>query len=83
MYGPSSLGAGVLDGIAFDAYGNLWGTMIFADALVAITPDGELLKLFEDGDRDATARFDAEFDAGRGNRPRDDGRNRRHGSRRG
>jgi gluconolactonase len=69
VYGPSSLGHGVLDGIAFDAYGNLWGTMIFADALVAITPDGELLKLFEDGDRDATARFDAEFDSGRGISP--------------
>lgn len=69
IYGPSSLGAGVLDGIAFDAYGNLWGTMIFADALVAITPEGDLLKLFEDGDRDATARFDAEFDAGQGVSP--------------
>jgi gluconolactonase len=64
VYGPSSLGSGLIDGIAFDAYGNLWATMIFADRLVAITPDGELLTLFEDGNRDASARFDAEFDSG-------------------
>jgi len=30
-------------GIAFDAYGNLWATMIFADRLAAITPEGEVL----------------------------------------
>jgi gluconolactonase len=64
VYGPSSLGSGLIDGIAFDAYGNLWATMIFADRLVAITPDGELLTLFDDGDRAAAARFDVEFDSG-------------------
>jgi sugar lactone lactonase YvrE len=64
VYGPSSLGSGLIDGIAFDAYGNLWATMIFADRLVAITPDGELLTLFEDGDRAAAARLDAELDSG-------------------
>ncbi|HSC60527.1 MAG TPA: SMP-30/gluconolactonase/LRE family protein [Rhizomicrobium sp.] len=64
VYGPSSLGSGLVDGIAFDACGNLWAAMIFADRLVAITPDGELLTLFEDGDREAAARFDAEFDQG-------------------
>lgn len=64
VYGPSSLGSGLVDGIAFDACGNLWAAMIFADRLVAITPDGELLTLFEDGDREAAARFDAEFDHG-------------------
>jgi sugar lactone lactonase YvrE len=65
VYGPSSLGSGLIDGIALDAYGNLWATMIFADRLVAITPDGELLTLFEDGDREAAARFDVEFDSGK------------------
>lgn len=65
VYGPSSLGSGFIDGIAFDAYGNLWATMIFADRLVAITPDGELLNLFEDGDRQTAARVDAEFDSGK------------------
>ncbi len=64
IYGPRSLGAGLIDGIAFDSYGNLWATMIFADRLVAITPAGDLLTLFEDGDSDAAARFDAEFDRG-------------------
>jgi sugar lactone lactonase YvrE len=64
IYGPRSLGSGLIDGIAFDAYGNLWATMIFADRLVAITPDGDVLTIFEDGDREAVARFDAEFDSG-------------------
>jgi sugar lactone lactonase YvrE len=64
IYGPRSLGSGLIDGIAFDAYGNLWATMIFADRLVAITPKGDLLTLFDDGDRGAAARFDAEFDSG-------------------
>lgn len=64
VFGPSSLGSGVIDGIAFDAYGNLWATMIFADRLVAITPDGELLELLDDGDAEATARFEAAFATG-------------------
>ena len=64
VYGPSTLGSGALDGIAFDAWGNLWATMIFADRLVAITPDGDLLTLFEDGATEAAARFDAELDSG-------------------
>lgn len=64
VYGPSSLGAGLVDGIAFDVYGNLWATMIFADRLVAITPDGELLELFGDGDVDATAAFETSFATG-------------------
>lgn len=64
VYGPSSLGAGVIDGIAFDAYGNLWATMIFADRLVAITPEGDLLELLDDGDPEATARFETAFATG-------------------
>ncbi len=64
VYGPSSLGSGAVDGIAFDAYGNLWTTMIFSDRLVAITPEGETLTLFADGDVEAAARFDAELDSG-------------------
>jgi gluconolactonase len=64
IYGPASLGPGVVDGIAFDAYGNLWATMIFADRLVAITPEGDLLELLNDGDDGATARFEAAFATG-------------------
>lgn len=61
IYGPSSLGDGLIDGITFDAYGNLWATMIFADRLVAITPEGDLIELMNDGDRAATANFERVF----------------------
>jgi hypothetical protein len=44
--------------------GNLWATMIFADRLVAITPEGELLELLDDGDPVATANFERLFAAG-------------------
>jgi gluconolactonase len=64
VYGPSSLGDGVVDGIAFDAFGNLWATMIFADRLVAITPEGDLIELLNDGDAAATRRFEAAFASG-------------------
>jgi len=64
VYGPAELGAGLIDGIAFDAYGNLWAAMIFADRLVAITPDGELLELLDDGVAGATAAFEAAFASG-------------------
>ena len=65
VYGPSQLGDGLIDGICFDAYGNLWATMILADRLVAITPEGEALELLNDGDPAATAKFEAEFGPGR------------------
>jgi gluconolactonase len=64
VYGPATLGAGLIDGIAFDAFGNLWCTLIFADRLIAITPDGEMLGLLDDGNDVATARFEAEFATG-------------------
>lgn len=65
VYGPASLGSGCIDGIAFDAYGNLWATMIFADRLVAITPDGELLEIFDDGNAEGTAAFEAALASGK------------------
>lgn len=65
IYGPFNLGDGLIDGIAFDAFGNLWCAMIFADRLVAITPEGDLLTLLEDGAPEATARFEAEFATGK------------------
>jgi sugar lactone lactonase YvrE len=65
VYGPSSLGDGLIDGFAFDSYGNLWCTMIFADRLVAITPDGDALTLLDDGDPAQTAAFEAEFATGK------------------
>jgi gluconolactonase len=48
IYGPSNIG-GFCDGIAFDAHGNLWSTLIMADRLVAITPKGDLMTLLDDG----------------------------------
>jgi gluconolactonase len=64
VFGPANLGAGLIDGIAFDSYGNLWGTMVLADRLIAITPEGELLELLDDGNPAGTARFEAEFATG-------------------
>lgn len=51
-FGPEKL-HGAPDGFAFDAHGNVWTTLIGQDTLVAITPEGDLLTLWEDGDRDA------------------------------
>lgn len=49
VFGPDPL-PGFPDGIAFDAHGNLWGTLIWADQVFAITPEGELLIVLDDGD---------------------------------
>lgn len=65
VYGPSSLGDGLIDGIAFDSFGNLWCAMIFSDRLIAITPEGDVLTLLDDGNPAATARFEAEFATGK------------------
>jgi gluconolactonase len=64
VYGPSSLGDGLVDGICFDDYGNLWATMIFADRLVAITPDGDLLELLNDGNPEGTRAVEDAFASG-------------------
>ena len=59
VYGPSDIG-GYCDGIALDAYGNLWTTLIMADRLVAITPEGEVLTILDaGGDPAALAALDA------------------------
>jgi len=63
-HGPENVG-GFCDGIAFDAYGNLWSTLIMADRLIAITPEGELLVLLDDGQPAATAALDAAWHEGR------------------
>jgi len=60
VFGPSNLG-GIPDGFAFDAYGNLWITLIMAEKLVALTPEGELLTLLDDGNHDAIPTFDKHF----------------------
>ena len=51
IFGPSSLGPGAWpDGIAFDSYGNLWGTLVYSDKLFALTPQGDLRILLDEGD---------------------------------
>ncbi len=47
VYGPSHLG-GWPDGIAFDAFGNLWCTLVMTDQLIAITPEGDKRMLLDD-----------------------------------
>jgi gluconolactonase len=63
-YGPPNLGRGLIDGIAFDTFGNLWATMIFADRIIAITPKGDMLELLDDGDPGGTALFEEAFASG-------------------
>ena len=64
-YGPSTLG-GFCDGIALDAHGNLWTTLIMADRLVAITPEGDLLTILDlGGDPLALADLDRAWSEGR------------------
>jgi gluconolactonase len=53
VYGPAHLG-GYPDGIAFDAYGNLWCTLVMVDQLIAITPQGDKRVLLDDGDPQAS-----------------------------
>ena len=63
VFGPSHLG-GFPDGIAFDAFGNLWCTLIMVDQLIALTPEGEKLTLLDAGNAQASQRFLAEAAAG-------------------
>jgi gluconolactonase len=63
VYGPGRL-QGIPDGFAFDAIGNLWMTYVISDKIAAITPEGEELILFDDGDAAKVQRFDEHFFAG-------------------
>ncbi|HEY5333529.1 MAG TPA: SMP-30/gluconolactonase/LRE family protein [Solirubrobacterales bacterium] len=64
VYGPADHGR-FIDGIAFDAFGNLWGTYIFTDGIFAITPEGEVRILFEDSTPEEIASFDRTFQEGK------------------
>jgi gluconolactonase len=51
IFGPKCLGKGAWpDGIAFDSYGNLWGTLVYSDKLFVLTPEGDLRVLLDEGD---------------------------------
>lgn len=62
IFGPSHLG-GMPDGICFDAYGNLWTTLVMIDQLIALTPQGDRLMLMDDSTPAGHALVKA-FDAG-------------------
>jgi gluconolactonase len=62
IYGPSDLG-GVPDGFAFDAFGNLWVTLVMYDRLIAITPEGDVLTLLDDGVPEQQAALDHHYHA--------------------
>jgi gluconolactonase len=62
VFGPSRLGTGAFpDGIAFDDYGNLWGTHVYSDKLWVITPDGEHITLIDEGDPELVRQLDEAF----------------------
>ncbi|HUK61207.1 MAG TPA: SMP-30/gluconolactonase/LRE family protein [Stellaceae bacterium] len=60
IFGPADHGA-FIDGIAFDAFGNLWGTHVFADRIFAITPNGDLDILLDDGNPRANQELERAF----------------------
>ena len=62
VFGPSRL-PGFPDGFAFDAFGNLWITLVMSDRLIALTPEGDVLDLLDDGDAAATAQLDHHYEA--------------------
>ncbi len=50
-FGPSKLGKGAWpDGIAFDSFGNLWGTTVYSDKLFVLTPEGDMRVILDEGD---------------------------------
>ena len=64
VFGPADHGA-FIDGIAFDAHGNLWGTHVMTDRIFAITPEGELrIVLDDDGGSAAGKALMAAFERG-------------------
>lgn len=63
IYGPHDLG-GFPDGFAFDAHGNLWITLILNEKLIALTPDGDVLTLLDDGNPEALARYEVHYAQG-------------------
>ncbi len=63
IFGPSHLG-GPPDGFAFDAFGNLWITLVMVDRLIALTPQGDKLLLLDDGNAAASATLMRKMDDG-------------------
>lgn len=62
-FGPEDHGA-FIDGIAFDAHGNLWGTHVMYDRIFAITPQGEMRIILDDTNPEPAARLLEAFERG-------------------
>ncbi len=60
VFGPADLG-GVPDGFAFDAFGNLWITLVMYDRLIALTPEGKIRTLLDDGPPGQAVELDRYF----------------------
>ena len=58
LFGPVAT-----DGFAFDAYGNLWVTLVMTDKLVAITPQRDVLTLLDDSSPQAVVRLDEHYES--------------------
>ena len=62
VYGPSKLGKyGFPDGIAFDFFGNLWGTLVMVDQIFAITPEGDFHVILDDTNEQAATSLEKAF----------------------
>jgi sugar lactone lactonase YvrE len=62
IFGPSKLGKyGFPDGIAFDAHGNLWGTLVMVDLVFAITPEGDFHVVLDDTNEQAALALEKAF----------------------
>ena len=65
VFGPAHLGKGAWpDGIAFDTFGNLWGTMVYSDKLFVLTPEGDMRILLDEGDPVKVDALEDQFFAG-------------------
>ena len=63
VHGPADLG-GFPDGFAIDSHGNLWITLVLTERLIALTPEGEVLTLLDDGNPAALAVYERHYQAG-------------------
>ena len=62
VFGPRNLGKGAWpDGVAFDSFGNLWGTMVYSDKLFVLTPEGDLRILLDEGDPEKVEALERQF----------------------
>ncbi|MCP5420761.1 MAG: SMP-30/gluconolactonase/LRE family protein [Gammaproteobacteria bacterium] len=63
--GPADFGPGAyVDGIAFDAQGNLWVLTVLRNGLRILKPDGELRTVFEQPNEPALAHLAKQIEAG-------------------